>query len=69
MPGSYLRAMPVPWPTPGPGLADAACGTGASAPAALEGAFEHASTWSMSRLAERYVGIYETALSLRQPAR
>jgi phosphatidylinositol alpha-mannosyltransferase len=50
-------------------LADAACGTGASAPAALEGAFEHASTWSMSRLAERYVGIYETALSLRQPAR
>jgi phosphatidylinositol alpha-mannosyltransferase len=40
-------------------VADADAGTGASAPDALDGAFTHASTWSMANLAQRYVGIYE----------
>ena len=49
-------------------LADAAAGTGSSAPAALEAAFHHASTWSMTRLAERYVGIYDAVRARRIPA-
>jgi phosphatidylinositol alpha-mannosyltransferase len=49
-------------------VADAECGGGASAPDALESAFAHAETWSMARLAERYVGIYERALSPLRPA-
>jgi phosphatidyl-myo-inositol alpha-mannosyltransferase len=49
-------------------VADAVSGAGGSAPAVLDRAFDHASTWSMARLAERYWGIYETALALRQPA-
>jgi phosphatidyl-myo-inositol alpha-mannosyltransferase len=44
-------------------LADAQSGTGMSSPIALDRAFDHAGTWSMARLAERYVGIYETALA------
>ncbi|HXQ75881.1 MAG TPA: glycosyltransferase family 4 protein [Acidimicrobiales bacterium] len=47
---------------------DVTASAGASAPAALDSAFAHASTWSMARLAERYTGIYEAALSSRQPA-
>jgi phosphatidylinositol alpha-mannosyltransferase len=45
-------------------VADAAGGTGTSAPAALDDAFAHASTWSMARLADRYVAIYDAAASL-----
>jgi phosphatidylinositol alpha-mannosyltransferase len=48
-------------------LADAASGTGTSSPAALESAYAHAATWSMTALAERYVGIYDTVLSAGQP--
>jgi phosphatidylinositol alpha-mannosyltransferase len=50
-------------------LADAVAGTGASAPAALDRAFAHASTWSMARLAERYGEIYDGVLAQRPPAR
>jgi phosphatidylinositol alpha-mannosyltransferase len=50
-------------------VADASTGGGLSSPAALERAFEHASTWSMARVAERYLDIYEAALSLKRPAR
>ena len=46
-------------------LAEAARGTGMSAPDALERAYEHAARWSMGRLAERYVGIYQEALARR----
>jgi phosphatidylinositol alpha-mannosyltransferase len=49
-------------------VADAAGASGTSAPEALESAFAHVSTWSMARLAERYVGIYDAALSSRQRA-
>jgi len=49
-------------------VADAAHGAGLCAPGALDRAFAHASTWSMARLAERYVGIYDDALSLRHRA-
>jgi phosphatidylinositol alpha-mannosyltransferase len=48
---------------------DAGRRAGGSAPGALDSAFEHASSWSMTRLAERYVAIYEAALSLGPPAR
>jgi len=47
-------------------LADAAGGTGVCAPAALDGALAHASTWSMAHLAARYVGIYEAVLAQRR---
>jgi len=49
-------------------MADAATGTGVCSPAALDRAYDHASTWSMTHLAERYVGIYDAALSLRRRA-
>lgn len=49
-------------------LADVTGGTGPSAPVALDLAFAHASTWSMARLAQRYVGIYDATLSLRHQA-
>jgi phosphatidylinositol alpha-mannosyltransferase len=49
-------------------LSDGAGATGSSAPDALDKAFVHASTWSMTRLTERYLGIYTAALSSRQPA-
>ncbi len=49
-------------------VTDASGCTGASSPSALESAFVHASTWSMARLAERYVAIYQAVLSSRQPA-
>jgi phosphatidylinositol alpha-mannosyltransferase len=49
-------------------VTDAATGTGMSAPAALDSAYAHATTWSMARLAERYVGIYEEALARRSRA-
>jgi phosphatidylinositol alpha-mannosyltransferase len=48
---------------------DAWRGAGGSAPAALESAFDHASTWSMARLAERYVALYQAARSPGPPAR
>jgi phosphatidyl-myo-inositol alpha-mannosyltransferase len=48
-------------------VADASGGTGICSAAALDSAFAHASTWSMARLAERYVGIYEAQLSPRRP--
>ena len=44
-------------------VADAAGGTGTSSPAALDAAYAHASTWSMTRLAERYVAIYDAAVA------
>ncbi|HEY5250981.1 MAG TPA: glycosyltransferase family 4 protein [Acidimicrobiales bacterium] len=47
-------------------VTDADEGTGVCSPAALDRAFAHASTWSMTRLAERYVGIYDAALA-QQP--
>ena len=50
-------------------VADAAGGTGVCSPAALDRAFDHASTWSMSRLAERYEGIYDAALAAGGRAR
>ena len=50
-------------------VADAQAGTGASSPDALDLAFAHASTWSMTRLAERYAGIYQGLLSSGQPGR
>jgi phosphatidylinositol alpha-mannosyltransferase len=46
-------------------VADAAAGTGGAAPAGLDRALAHATTWSMDRLAERYVGIYESVLAHR----
>jgi phosphatidylinositol alpha-mannosyltransferase len=46
-------------------LAPAETGTGVGSPEALADAFAHAATWSMARLAERYLGIY-TALSARR---
>jgi phosphatidylinositol alpha-mannosyltransferase len=48
-------------------VANASGGTGLCSEAALDSAFDHASTWSMDRLAERYVGIYNAQLSLRRP--
>jgi glycosyltransferase involved in cell wall biosynthesis len=48
-------------------VADAAAGTGLCSEAALDSALAHASTWSMDRLAERYLGIYQGQLSLRRP--
>jgi glycosyltransferase involved in cell wall biosynthesis len=44
-------------------VADAVGGTGTSAPAVLDGAVAHAATWSMTRLADRYVAIYDAAVS------
>lgn len=47
---------------------DVARGTGLSAPGALEDAYQHAAAWSMGRLAERYVEIYDGARALRSRA-
>jgi len=47
-------------------VADAAGGTGTSAPAVLDAAVAHAATWSMTRLADRYVAIYDAAVSQRR---
>ncbi len=47
-------------------VADARAGTGVCSPDALDRAFDHASTWSMTNLAERYVGIYDAALARRR---
>ncbi len=44
-------------------LADAATGTGRSAPAAIEAARQHARAWSMDTLAERYVELYQRAIA------
>jgi len=49
-------------------VADAASGTGTSSPAALDAALAHAATWSMDRLAQRYLDIYERALARKRPA-
>ena len=51
----------------GGAVADAIGGTGICSEAALDSALAHASTWSMARLAERYVGIYEAQLWPRRP--
>ncbi len=48
---------------------DAARGTGLCAPAALDGAFHHASQWAMPEVAQRYVAVYERVLAERRPAR
>jgi phosphatidylinositol alpha-mannosyltransferase len=48
-------------------LVDAAAGRGLSYPASLEAAEGHAQGWSMERLAERYVDIYERVLDDRRP--
>ncbi len=47
-------------------LEEAADATGRSAPGALDAALAHAEQWSMSRLAERYVDIYEQVLATRR---
>jgi phosphatidylinositol alpha-mannosyltransferase len=52
----------------GRAVTDVAGSTGMSAPGALDSAYAHASTWSMARLAERYLGIYEETLALRSRA-
>jgi len=52
----------------GGAVTEAAQGTGRSAPEALERAYDHAATWSMGRLAERYVEIYEGARARRSRA-
>jgi phosphatidylinositol alpha-mannosyltransferase len=44
-------------------LADARAGRGLSAPEARRAAVEHAASWSMDSLAERYTEVYERALS------
>jgi phosphatidylinositol alpha-mannosyltransferase len=49
-------------------VADAASGTGSSAPSALDDAVTHASSWSMARLAERYLGIYREVLAQPRPS-
>jgi phosphatidylinositol alpha-mannosyltransferase len=46
---------------------DAATGSGLCAPAALDAAFDHASQWAMSTVAERYVALYQEAVSLPAP--
>lgn len=54
----------------GVALADAVEGSGQSAPEARKAALEHARNWSMETLAERYVDVYERAISryrTRQP--
>ena len=43
--------------------ADAARGTGRCAPEALDAAFVHASQWSMSEVAARYVAVYDRVCS------
>jgi phosphatidylinositol alpha-mannosyltransferase len=50
-------------------VADAVAGTGSSALSSLEAAFSHASTWSMTALAQRYAQLYDAALALDGPAR
>jgi phosphatidylinositol alpha-mannosyltransferase len=40
-------------------VTDAAAGTGRCAPPALDAAYEHASQWSMPRVAQRYVQLYQ----------
>jgi phosphatidyl-myo-inositol alpha-mannosyltransferase len=47
----------------GVALADAVEGTGQSAPEARKAALEHARNWSMESLAERYVDVYERAIT------
>ncbi len=49
-------------------VTEAAQGTGRSSPEALDRAYEHAATWSMTRLAGRYVEIYEGARTRRSRA-
>jgi phosphatidyl-myo-inositol alpha-mannosyltransferase len=44
-------------------LADAVEGSGLSAPDARKSAVEHARNWSMESLAERYIDVYERAIS------
>jgi phosphatidylinositol alpha-mannosyltransferase len=48
----------------GVALADAAEGSGHSSPEALKAAEAHAQGWSMERLAERYVDVYERAIAI-----
>jgi phosphatidylinositol alpha-mannosyltransferase len=48
----------------GVALADAVEGSGQSAPEVLKAAQAHAEGWSMDSLAERYVALYERAISL-----
>ncbi len=46
---------------------DAARGTGVCGAAALDAAFEHASQWSMDRVAQRYVTVYERVVGSAAP--
>jgi phosphatidylinositol alpha-mannosyltransferase len=46
---------------------DAARGTGRCAPEALDAALEHASHWSMDRVARRYLAVYEQVVRGRPP--
>ena len=46
---------------------DAAGSRGLCAPAALDAAFDHASQWSMPRIAQRYVSVYERVLARSHP--
>ncbi len=50
-------------------VADAAGGTGASAPGRLAAGRAHAESWSMDRLARRYVDLYHRAGHARRPGR
>ena len=47
----------------GVALADVVEGTGQSAPEARKAAVEHARSWSMESLADRYVDVYERAIA------
>jgi phosphatidylinositol alpha-mannosyltransferase len=47
-------------------LGEVATGTGRGAPGAGEGALAHAQHWSMDRLAQRYVEVYERALAVHR---
>jgi len=47
--------------------ADAAQGTGWCAPGALDAAFTHAAQWSMPRVAQRYLGVYERVVAASRP--
>ena len=61
-------ATPRPWAAAlAAAVADAAAGTGASAPGRLAAGRAHAEEWSMDRLARRYVDLYHRAGHARRP--
>ena len=49
-------------------ITDAAAGTGRCAPPALDAAYEHASQWSMPRVAQRYVDLYQRVAARSAPS-